>query len=61
MSEEKKEIKWQGVKLMVGDTVIGTVENCKFVDTNDLPETYELNKPIEYGCKTDFVKIRPIK
>ena len=44
---KKKEINWHGIKIMVGDTVIGTAENCKLVDKNNLPKAYEI-KPIEW-------------
>ena len=44
---KKKEINWHGIKIMVGDTVIGTAENCKLVDKNNLPKVHEI-KPIEW-------------
>jgi len=45
--KEEKEINWHGIKIMVGDTVIGTAENLKLVDKNNLPKAHEI-KPIEW-------------
>jgi len=50
IAHSMKEVKWHGLTIMVGDTVIGRIENWEIVDKKDLPEVCELSKlnPIEF-------------